>query len=73
MRRLTLRLPETLHQKLASLAEEEGVSLNHLIVYALDAASHIGVYRYDLCQRWCGNKKKRRTLRYCKSLGPASL
>ena len=35
MSRLTLRLPETLHQQLAQLADREGVSLNHYIVYAL--------------------------------------
>lgn len=35
MSRLTLRLPETLHQQLANLAEKEGVSLNQYIVYAL--------------------------------------
>ena len=35
MGRLTLRLPETLHQQLAKVAEEEGVSLNQYIVYAL--------------------------------------
>lgn len=35
MSRLTLRLPETLHQKLSYLAEDEGVSLNQYIVYAL--------------------------------------
>ena len=35
MRRLTLRLPETLHQRLVQLAEGEGVSLNQYIVYAL--------------------------------------
>lgn len=35
MSRLTLRLPETLHQQLANLAEDEGVSLNQYIVYAL--------------------------------------
>ncbi|KAM3089716.1 toxin-antitoxin system HicB family antitoxin [Phormidesmis sp. 146-35] len=35
MSRLTLRLPETLHQQLAHLAECEGVSLNQYIVYAL--------------------------------------
>ena len=35
MSRLTLRLPETLHQKLARVAEEEGISLNQYIVYAL--------------------------------------
>lgn len=35
MSRLTLRLPETLHQQLAHKAEREGVSLNQYIVYAL--------------------------------------
>lgn len=35
MSRLTLRLPETLHQQLALLAKREGVSLNQYIVYAL--------------------------------------
>lgn len=35
MSRLTLRLPETLHQQLIQLAESEGVSLNQYIVYAL--------------------------------------
>ncbi|TAF04343.1 MAG: toxin-antitoxin system HicB family antitoxin [Nostocales cyanobacterium] len=35
MSRLTLRLPETLHQQLIKLAETEGVSLNQYIAYAL--------------------------------------
>jgi hypothetical protein len=35
MSRLTLRLPETLHQQLINLAQEEGISLNQYIVYAL--------------------------------------
>jgi HicB family len=35
MSRLTLRLPETLHQQLTRLADSEGVSLNQYIVYAL--------------------------------------
>lgn len=35
MSRLTLRLPETLHQQLIHLATGEGVSLNQYIVYAL--------------------------------------
>ncbi|MGJ5672659.1 MAG: toxin-antitoxin system HicB family antitoxin [Nostochopsis sp.] len=35
MSRLTLRLPETLHQQLIHLAEGEGISLNQYIVYAL--------------------------------------
>jgi hypothetical protein len=35
MSRLTLRLPETLHQQLIQLAQAEGVSLNQYIVYTL--------------------------------------
>lgn len=35
MSRLTLRLPESLHEQLSSEAEREGVSLNHYIVYTL--------------------------------------
>jgi hypothetical protein len=35
MGRLTVRLPGTLHAQLTSLAEQEGVSLNQYIVYAL--------------------------------------
>ncbi len=35
MARLTLRLPETLHRQLADLAENEEISLNQYIVYAL--------------------------------------
>lgn len=35
MSRLTLRLPETLHQQLTRLADGEGISLNQYIVYAL--------------------------------------
>jgi hypothetical protein len=33
--RFTLRLPETLHEELESRAQQEGVSLNQYIVYAL--------------------------------------
>ncbi|MEY2856370.1 MAG: hypothetical protein RLZZ74_679 [Cyanobacteriota bacterium] len=35
MSRLTLRLPETLHQQLTNLAQGEGISLNQYIIYAL--------------------------------------
>ena len=35
MSRLTLRLPETLHHQLKSLANTENTSLNQYIVYAL--------------------------------------
>lgn len=35
MSRLTLRLPDTLHKQLESLATHEQVSLNQYIVYAL--------------------------------------
>jgi hypothetical protein len=33
--RLTVRLPDTLHRQLTNLADQEGVSLNQYIVYAL--------------------------------------
>ena len=39
MSRLTLRLPDTLHQQLIHLAESEGVSLNQYIVYSLTRQS----------------------------------
>lgn len=39
MSRMTVRLPDTLHQKLERLAEQEGVSLNQYIVYALTQQS----------------------------------
>ncbi|MEW5871608.1 MAG: toxin-antitoxin system HicB family antitoxin [Chloroflexota bacterium] len=35
MAQLTLRLPETLHRQLESLAASEAISLNQYIVYAL--------------------------------------
>ena len=35
MSRLTLRLPETLHQQLTQQARNEGVSLNQYIVFQL--------------------------------------
>lgn len=35
MSRTTVRLPESLHRRLAEQAEREGVSLNHYIVYSL--------------------------------------
>ena len=35
MGRLTVRLPQTLHDQLVNLAEQEGVSLNQYILYSL--------------------------------------
>ncbi len=35
MRRFTLRLPETLFQRLELLADSEGVSLNQYLIYSL--------------------------------------
>ncbi|MBI3269691.1 MAG: toxin-antitoxin system HicB family antitoxin [Planctomycetes bacterium] len=39
MRRMTLRLPDTLHDALARRAEAEGVSMNQFLVYALSRAT----------------------------------
>jgi hypothetical protein len=35
MGRLTVRLPDTLHQQLRQIAEDENISMNQYIVYAL--------------------------------------
>jgi uncharacterized protein (DUF1778 family) len=35
MARLTLRIPDSLHATLAERAEQEGVSMNQFVVYAL--------------------------------------
>lgn len=35
MSRMTVRLPESLHHKLAEQAEREGISLNQYVVYSL--------------------------------------
>lgn len=38
MSRLTVRLPDSLHRRLITQAEREGISLNHYIVYSLTRA-----------------------------------
>lgn len=38
MSRLTVRLPDSLHERLKTQAEREGVSLNQYIVYTLTRA-----------------------------------
>ena len=42
MARLTLRLPNSLHEEIVRRADQEGVSINQLVVYALtrDLAVH---------------------------------
>ena len=42
MSRLTLRLPESLHQSLVQKANTEGVSLNQMIVYLLTRVTTAG-------------------------------
>ena len=42
MGRLTVRLPDTLHHQLVNLAEQEGVSLNQYIVFALTRQTTLG-------------------------------
>jgi hypothetical protein len=46
MRRVTLRLPETLFKRLELLADSEGVSLNQYLIYSL--TQHVArAYRVD--------------------------
>lgn len=41
MARVTLRLPDTLHETLVRRAQEEGVSMNQYLVYALTQVSAV--------------------------------
>jgi uncharacterized protein (DUF1778 family) len=41
MARVTLRLPESLHDELRRRAEAEGVSMNQYVVYALTRAATV--------------------------------
>ncbi len=67
MSRLTLRLPDPLHKNLAAMAQAEGVSLNHYIVYSLTktvAALNLEQQRADF---------ERLTSRYPKEEAEAAL
>lgn len=54
MARLTLRLPDSLHQNLRSQAQDEGISLNQFIVYQLTRASTASEVAADT-QQGCRN------------------
>ena len=41
MARMTIRLPDSLHDALSSRAEREGVSMNQFIVYALSQVAAV--------------------------------
>ncbi len=45
MARLTVRLPDSLRDRLAERADEEGVSLNHFLVFLLAQASTLDSVR----------------------------
>ena len=46
MSQLTLNLPETLHQQLINIAQQEGISLNQYIVYALTRQAPTSYTKY---------------------------
>lgn len=71
MSRLTLRLPETLHQQLANLAEGEGVSLNQYIVYALTRQATLA-YSVSSVSEEDIQQQKRSFLSLRQELGQAS-
>ena len=72
MSRLTLRLPETLHQQLAQLAEGEGVSLNQYIVYALTRQAALA-YRIQAIPEMEVVQQQQAFQSLIKQLGQASL
>ena len=72
MGRFTLRLPQTLHHELEVRAQNEGVSLNQYIVYALTcqvAAS----YTIQVLPKEMVEEQKERFDRLLGSLGEASV
>ncbi|PZO42740.1 MAG: toxin-antitoxin system HicB family antitoxin [Pseudanabaena frigida] len=71
MSRLTLRLPDTLHQQLIHLAESEGVSLNQYIVYALTHQSSIN-YIVQLLLKQETNQQQSDFTNLLQKLGKAS-
>ncbi len=58
MSRLTLRLPETLHQQLIHLADAEGVSLNQYIVYALTRQVTLAYSIQTVCEEEVTQQKQ---------------
>jgi hypothetical protein len=70
--RLTLRLPETLHQQLAHLAEDEGVSLNQYIVYALTRQAVL-VHEIQVTPEADAEEQKKAFQSLLKQLGQASI
>ena len=71
MSRLTLRLPDTLHQQLIHLAESEGVSLNQYIVYALTRQSSIN-YNVQPIPKQETNSQQSDFINLVQKLGTAS-
>ena len=50
MARLTVRLPDSLHEAIARRAEAEGVSMNQFIVYALTQTASLDLIREQRAQ-----------------------
>lgn len=71
MSRLTLRLPQSLHQQLAGLAEMEGVSLNQYIVYTLSRQATLA-YTVQTMPQESINQQKASFTALLQSLGEAS-
>ena len=59
MGRLTVRLPDALHQELEDLAHSEGVSLNHYLVYALTRQATLDARR--LSEKGASRRKSNRS------------
>lgn len=71
MSRLTLRLPETLHQRLTSEAQEEGVSLNQYLVYLLSQRAK-PLYRVTAHSAQERRQQRKQFEQLLEELGPAS-
>ncbi len=70
MGRLSLRLPESLHQQLATLAQQEGVSLHQYLVYLL--AQKATLYSVRRLPEEDVRRQREEYSRLLEELGPAS-
>lgn len=71
MGRFTLRLPDSLHQELENQADQEGVSLNQFIVYALTRQISSG-YTVQVTPKTALREQRARYDALLASLGSAS-
>lgn len=70
MGRLSLKLPESLHEQLTAQAQQEGISLNQYLLYLL--AQRAATYRVGAVSAEDVDRQRAGYLRLLEKLGPTS-